>query len=102
MKQFKGTPGPWERDYDNSDVGAGQWQIAGPAEIHYGYRCTTQQEECAIADANLIAAAPQLLEALSGLIYGYERRSGDGLFDMVVSGEDIERAVKAINKALGE
>ena len=99
MKKFNGTPGPWERDYDNSDAGAGQWQIAGPAEIHYGYRCTTQQEECAIADANLIAAAPDLLESLCVLLSRYEEAAD---VDMVLSCEDIERAVKAINKALGK
>lgn len=82
------TAGPW---FWENDVLCNKDFIVGGRE--HSFKDGNKQ---------LIAAAPELLEALQALIYGYERRSGDGLFDMVVSGEDVERAVKAINKALGQ
>lgn len=53
-------------------------------------------------NAKLIAAAPELLEALQELISGYEDREHLGMFDMLVHGDLIQKANAAINKALGE
>ena len=117
MKEFKGTPGPWVADirggcaaiypsnrrddtpgchYDDdrniaySSKGAKyngmHWEINGSVEH----------------DFNLMAAAPELLEALRELISGYEDREKSGMFDMLVHGDLIEKANAAINKALGE
>lgn len=103
MSEFKGTPQPWKRDYNNSDTGEGQWQIAGPAEIHYPYNCYRGEEEKAIADANLIAAAPDLLDALANIVnnttHFYSALEVEHGFDGI---ELIEVAQAAINKALGE
>lgn len=107
MKQFKGTKGPWyvsERRGDLIDI---RHDNSGPGEISLNLarvvarRSWSKQAE---ANAKLIAAAPELLEALQELICGYEHKGylDDDLFDMTISGDDIKRAVLAINKALGE
>lgn len=47
-------------------------------------------------------AAPELLEALQDLIYGYEDMAEVGMFDMFCHGDEIKAANAAIKKALGE
>lgn len=92
MKGFKGTPGPWSINH------------------HYNWIESENADRVVIGgsqgfdadDANLIAAAPELLEALQELISGYEDREKSGMFDMLVHGDLIEKANAAINKALGE
>lgn len=100
MENFKGTPGPWVVN----EIGQ-HWNNKALAhlEITFGEdgECicdTVYQRE----DANLIAAAPELLEALKELISGYEDREQSGMFDMLVHGDLIEKANIAIKKALGE
>lgn len=67
-KQIGHTPAPWAIEYDNSDTrGGGCWYVAGPAEVHFPYGAEEVQLQ-AEADVNLITAAPELLEALSGLV----------------------------------
>ena len=100
MEKFKGTPGPWVVN----EIGQ-HWNNKALAhlEITYGEdgECicdTVYQRE----DANLIAAAPELLEALQNIIAGYEHKSSCGMFDMLCYGDEIESANAAIKKALGE
>lgn len=88
MEKFKGKPGPWHWEgkvlcNDAHIVGGDGWAFND-------------------ADKKLIAAAPELLEALKELISGYEDREQSGMFDMLVHGDLIEKANVAINKALGE
>lgn len=62
MTQFKGTPGPWT----GKDVGIAKQDDAG---LQLGFIMTfdeKRRDECA-ANARLIAAAPELLEALQDL-----------------------------------
>ena len=62
MAQFKGTPGPWT----GKDVGIAKQDDAG---LQLGFIMTfdeKRRDECA-ANARLIAAAPELLEALQDL-----------------------------------
>lgn len=80
MKEFNGTPGSWvvDGDYDvtTEDGTVVSWSAEGifePDEI--------------IANANLIAAAPDLLEALMDISRGCV---------------DMEKVNAAISKALGE
>lgn len=111
MKEFKGTPGPWVADirggcaaiypscrYDDtpgchrdddrniafSSKGAKYngmyWEIDGSVEH----------------DFNLMAAAPELLEALKLILSHHD----DG--NCVLHKEDVSMARAAINKALGE
>lgn len=100
MKEFKGTPGPWlvneiGQHWNNKEL--------AHLEITYGEdgECicdTVYQRE----DANLISAAPELLEVLQELIADYDDfrartgRSGEGQNKLML------KARAAINKALGE
>lgn len=98
MKEFKGTKGNWiaEKDFSKeyeqhvfkiNDVNE---TIEGLAEVYSGTDDDTCREfkECE-ANANLIAAAPELLEALQLYV-----SSGAG------PNEAMQKAKEAINKAL--
>lgn len=82
MKEFKGTPGPWY--WDEEGLGNKNHIVFGkeyPAEM------TSK------ANKDLIAAAPELLEALIKLV---------DIVDDMVHGPSTDAAHAAINKALGE
>lgn len=98
MSETKHTPGPWRfvRGYDNSNA-----VITGEG---YGLECVAlvKSTSCPQSDARLIAAAPELLEALKhcyDLLGRYEinRVDGDQIADEAMS---IVRS--AITKATGE
>ena len=79
MKEFKGKPGPWH------------WEgkvLCNDAHIVGGDGWTFND-----ADKSLIAAAPELLEALIKLV---------DIVDDMVHGPSTDAAYSAINKALGE
>lgn len=67
MSNFKGTPGPWV-SVPGEDGGR---DINGPgsanyiASVHGGYE---PSEEC-LANARLIAAAPEMLQALEEILF---------------------------------
>ena len=94
MKEFKGTPGPWfeHREgfsmvYIEARIGGGVIQevaACGPCD-----KGSEQQQ----ANAKLIAAAPELLEALINMV---------DIVDDMVYGPSTDAANAAINKALGE
>ena len=94
MEKFKGTPGPWVVN----EIGQ-HWnnKALTHLEITFGEDgeciCDTVYQR---ADANLIAAAPELLEALQYLTHAL----GYGSSMDVANGEEMAQA--AINKALGE
>lgn len=86
MKEFKGTPGPWT----GKDVGICRQQRAG---LQLGFIMTHDEKrvaECA-ANAHLIAAAPELLEALQIICFFED-----------ISDAQRQIAETAIAKALGE
>ena len=92
MKEFKGTPGPWEN--------VGGWVDSRGKEskiICAIGSVSTQSENIQEANANLIAAAPELLEALQNLLASVSDRDLVGL----QVGYKIQ-AEQAIAKALGE
>ena len=79
MKEFKGKPGPWH------------WEgkvLCNDAHIVGGDGWTFND-----ADKSLIAAAPELLEALIKLV---------DIVDDMVHGPSTDAAHSAINNALGE
>lgn len=79
MKEFKGKPGPWH------------WEgkvLCNDAHIVGGDGWTFND-----ADKSLIAAAPELLEALIKLV---------DIVDDMVHGPSTDAAHSVINKALGE
>lgn len=92
MKEFEGTPGPWHVSNEGKLVIRDDEWLVPVATAGYN----TNDEE--LATANLIAAAPALLEALQlceEFMAGLPSTGFDGL-------ARIELARAAISKALGE
>lgn len=92
MKRFKGTPGPW--------INVGGWVDAEKRNCELSSIicsisavATRNPESVNDANAQLIAAAPELLEALIKLV---------DIVDDMVHGPSTDAAHAAINKALGE
>jgi len=100
MSETKFTPGPWRLDHD--PIGSGVFSDnenyhgveAGHGFIKdgVGFNCTGFMSK---ADARLIAAAPELFEALSDLLNVTEMQGIDGDAEM-------EAARYALRKARGE
>ena len=87
MGQFKGTPGPWHVSNEGCMLIRDDAGLSIVAK-YVGY--TNDEEE--LANAQLIAAAPELLEALRMIMTG----------DFYMPKESADAARAAINKALGE
>lgn len=92
------TPGPWRIERQNPSPTTGEWMIAGSAP---GY--LAEIRDCGSGDpsanARLIAAAPDLLEALEELLSMCQRQEG---FHDDGDGCMFERASAAIAKARRE
>lgn len=94
MNEFKGTPGPWVA----SKTGRGIGPVSGLDDQSFGmiievaYVEFDPEIEIQVANANLIAAAPELLEALQMIMNG----------DFYMPKESADAARAAIAKALGE
>ncbi|EIN1803827.1 hypothetical protein LOH90_004331 [Salmonella enterica] len=95
MKEFKGTPGPWVASTTDRSIGP----VSRDDDQSYGMIFPIAwvefdgNQEYQQANANLIAAAPELLEALQFIINDCSRM-------IPKCAED--KANAAINKALGE
>lgn len=84
------TSGPWEAHTFEPETSKSHYVTAGP----YIPICKTGRWDLAsAADARLIAAAPDLLEALKNIIGGENRYE--------INYDDYMRAVSAIAKAEG-
>jgi len=105
MKEFKGTPGPWEA---NERVGISAAithrnpaaiGVPGPtlAKVIIRYSALEQGQ----ANLKVIAAAPELLEALRQLRDYVQDMYGDS-YDDCLPEHPMQLATSAINKALGE
>lgn len=71
--EFKHTPGPWAVSRNGRSVLARSVKInqsSGPGG--QGVSCQIRFEEMLRANANLIAAAPELLEIITGLLDSFE------------------------------
>ncbi|WP_024530235.1 hypothetical protein [Serratia fonticola] len=93
MSGFKGTPGPWELHQEDGEISIRQ---AGTTECGPGWSSYTQiaTELNNIHDANLVVAAPELLESLQEVVAALAELGFDGPAE--------RKAQEAINKALGE
>lgn len=88
----KHTPGPWEEhpiDSTAIQVRAGGAVVAEVATASYYTRLSAEQ----VANARLIAAAPELLEALEGLLSALDRQMTDP--DRLFRSKTAARAVAA-------
>ena len=111
MEEFKGTPGPWERGggtkgggelvvYCNNSLGS----AVCDATSHY----SIFDKQTRIANLNLMAAAPDLLEALQTYMSAVKRMNESmndgcnvqGAISALIGSEDMANA--AIAKALGK
>ena len=98
MKEFKGTKGEWKySEIMNFSDTLVSYIETDKKPISQLRGCLTGEEAEALANAKLIAAAPELLEALQELIY-FNERTFTGM------GQDytkmISKSEQAINKAL--
>ena len=71
MSEAKFTPGPWKLESDNytgsNDESFLEWVEAGPARVYLSRHNPTERAE-QVANANLIAAAPELYAALKAAL----------------------------------
>lgn len=96
MKEFKGTPGPW----NGKDVGICRQGAAG---LRLGFIITSNESrvhECS-ANSHLIATSPELLAALQQLLEIYDDNSGK-VWTTSSKRRALDNARAAVNKALGE
>lgn len=99
MKEFKGTPGPWVADKISRAVGT----ISRDDDQSYGILIPVAwvefdtEVEIQASNQNLIASAPELLEALQRCEYVLSNIPLE-----VCDVEDLLYARAAISKALGE
>lgn len=100
--EFKGTPGAWFATYD---LGYSTWiiDVIDDKEQLVAFAIPDSKIESE-ANARLIAAAPEMLEALQNLVFLHscEQEGIDSAMPTRGQWMDaISKAEKAINKALG-
>lgn len=113
MSAFKGTPGPWEV-VENPDSGGGDTVISNAASIYsddetyvadvyrgcVGSESVTHNQQ--IANARLIAAAPELLDTVEELLLEIDRSMPHCTDAMQrIPSDSLRRARSAIAKATG-
>ncbi|WP_301902271.1 hypothetical protein [Alistipes ihumii] len=100
--EFKGTPGAWFATYDH---GYSTWIIDVIDDKEQLVACAIPDSKIeSEANARLIAAAPEMLEALQNLVFLHscEQEGIDSAMPTRGQWMDaISKAEKAINKALG-
>lgn len=102
MSEFLGTPGPWEVMSEDGELKVIQ---AGSVEHGYGWKsyCDVCSEVSMSQNARLIAAAPELLEALQeaekALFAALDNAFGEELAN---ENREVIQARAAIAKALGK
>ena len=97
--KFKGTKGDWML-VEANDISPAEIRTEGHifiAEIQGDFNVTKSEDA---ANAHLISAAPELLEALSGIVDLYSEINPALLTGDVA--DRITASKKAINKALGQ
>lgn len=100
MEEFRGTPGPWRAEKTSRAVGPvskDDDQSSGMV-IPVAWVEFDMEVEIQAANQKLIAAAPELLEALQRLV-GAECHS---VRNSTVHNNALKNALSAIDKALGK
>lgn len=99
MNEFKGTPGPWVADKTSRAVGP----ISRDDDQSYGILIPVAwvefetEVDIQASNQNLIAAAPELLEALQRMVNKAHKQNWNDAYP-----EELQSAQAAINKALEE
>lgn len=105
MKEFNGTKGPWVSGEYQQGAGC-PVTVSGCliGWISYGpiYPAEPFAKNMCEANANLIAAAPDLLEALQGMVIAAENIGGESVYGLMELDNHADMARMAIAKALGE
>ena len=113
MNAFKGTPGPWYAGEQSEISGWVDISIPGYSRnsVAFATPATSGDAEArrdpeTLANARLIAAAPELLESLEDLVLMYGHRGGvdptsDALLPADQQPEEVRNAMAAIAKAVG-
>ena len=106
MSEAKHTPGPWSVKIRESSFRPGVFiedGVCGPdGEQIRVHGFTLTNSETAKANARLIAAAPEMLEALRSIVSALGCKGHDGWHSEPVHESDVNAALAAISKALGE
>lgn len=76
--------------------------VTGQGQEFVGTLHATQSRSVNEANAQLIAAAPELLSALKLCLYTLRQMLSDGHFHHIGAEHEIENATNAINKAEGK
>lgn len=99
MEEFKGTPGPWfEHREGFSTVYVEARLRQGVIQEVAACGPTEAGSDAQSANARLIAAAPELLQALQELVHA----DTHGIKNCSAQVYALEKAKSAINKALGK
>lgn len=98
MSEFKGTPGPWEARY-SAVIDVEKDEIIAVMTCGSVYRKNELED---YDTARLIAAAPELLEALQDLLIAAENIGGEHIEGMVHLDGASSIARAAIAKATGD
>jgi len=115
MSETKHTEGPWSPMWQNSrQKGGYHWevpiQVGDGIKTHGNTLCdvymggpaaTNSTKETVEANARLIAASPDMLEALKAVVVDYDECVRIGMIDMVVEDNVISLVRAAISKAEG-
>ncbi|WP_374255823.1 hypothetical protein [Yokenella regensburgei] len=101
MKEFKGTPGPWVMDDYGNVLHETEAGSVGKLRVS-GVRLPNRVTEEYAANTKLIAAAPDLLEALQNMIGAFDNPIVRRKLPSDFNSEAIQSARAAISKALGE
>jgi hypothetical protein len=92
----KHTPGPWHvsEEWDGTSIKAGQFYVTHTIQS-CGFHPDDEDKEITQSNARLIAAAPDLLEALIVMVDNFGSTSSDDV-------HGLGEARAAITKATGE
>lgn len=110
MSATKWTPGPWESTKVNWDRCVIRHALAGPEHVP-GYIAEVNNIGSSFpANTRLIAAAPELYEALEEMVRWHGKREpalatvsgGEGLLPMEQQDEEVQAAMRALAKARGD
>lgn len=97
MEKFRGTPGPWEWWTSNSFLRLSSKATGKDGDVIDSFKMSDGQTSLSVRvdDMHLIAAAPELLEALQKMVESYQ-------FEASIDNPALLQARAAIAKALGK